>query len=135
MSFLPKKTILVPLDFSEESLAALGQATEMIAEGGALHALHVLNHLHAEAPPGVDEAKRVAQLEDKLKRRTAAFKGLICHVRVGAPGPEIAKLAEAIGADLVVMPTHSRTGLASLGLGSVAEQVVRLAPCSVLIIR
>ncbi len=77
----------------------------------------MLNKLHA-APSGVDDEKRAEKISLKLEEHTAAFEGLTRHVRVGSPGPEIAKVAEEIGAELVVMPTHSRTGLADLGLGS-----------------
>ena len=56
-------------------------------------------------------------------------------VREGRAGPEIVKLAEEEGCDVVVMSTHGRTGLMHLLMGSVAEAVVRRAPCPVLTLR
>jgi hypothetical protein len=53
----------------------------------------------------------------------------------GAPVPSIVKAAESAGADLIVMGTHGRRGMGHLLLGSVAERVVRLAPCPVLTVR
>ena len=57
------------------------------------------------------------------------------HVRFGDPGREIAAFAESQHADLIVMPSHGRTGLSRILIGSVAERVVRLAHCPVLILK
>ena len=57
------------------------------------------------------------------------------RVAVGRPAEEILRVAEEAGVDLIVMGTHGRTGLQHVLLGSVAEKVVRLAPCPVLIVR
>jgi nucleotide-binding universal stress UspA family protein len=57
------------------------------------------------------------------------------QTREGRAAQTITEVAEEIGADVVVMGTHGRTGLAHMLLGSVAEKVVRLAPCSVLTVR
>jgi len=56
-------------------------------------------------------------------------------VRFGNPADQIVGVAEAEGMDLVVVGTHSRTGLRRMLLGSVAERVVREIPCSVLVVR
>jgi nucleotide-binding universal stress UspA family protein len=60
---------------------------------------------------------------------------IVAHQRVDVPSEEIARLASEIEADLVVIGTHGRRGLSRLLLGSVAEGVVRLAPCAVLVVR
>jgi universal stress protein A len=57
------------------------------------------------------------------------------HVVVGVPYETILETAEAEKVDLIVMATHGRTGLSHLVLGSVAERIVRLAPCPVLTVR
>jgi len=57
------------------------------------------------------------------------------HVSFGDPGNEIAAFAERLKADLIVMPSHGRSGLTRLLIGSVAERVLRLAHCPVLILR
>ncbi|MEK7715145.1 MAG: universal stress protein, partial [candidate division NC10 bacterium] len=56
-------------------------------------------------------------------------------LEVGVPFEEIVKAAEKEGADMIVMGTHGRSGLNRLLLGSVAERVIRLAPCPVLTVR
>ena len=63
--------------------------------------------------------------------------GLIgeCVVLYGVPFQEIVDTAKARQVDLIIMGTHGRTGLLHVLLGSVAEKVVRLAPCSVLVVR
>jgi nucleotide-binding universal stress UspA family protein len=57
------------------------------------------------------------------------------EVRIGDPGAEIVKVATELKAGLIVMPSHGRTGLKHLLLGSVAERVVRTATCPVLVLR
>lgn len=56
-------------------------------------------------------------------------------VRWGDPSTEICRVAQERGSDLIVMSTHGRIGLAHVFIGSVAERVVRYAPCAVLIVR
>jgi hypothetical protein len=64
------------------------------------------------------------------------FSGRICsHLGAGVPWREITQLASSLGADLVVVGTAGRTGLARMTLGSVAEKVVRHAGCPVLVVR
>jgi nucleotide-binding universal stress UspA family protein len=60
---------------------------------------------------------------------------VIPHLRLEAPAHEIAQIAADLEADLVVVGTHGRTGISRLLLGSVAESVVRLAPCPVFVVR
>jgi nucleotide-binding universal stress UspA family protein len=74
-------------------------------------------------------------MEEALARVTAA--GLTAEriVLYGVPFQEIIETAKARQVDLIVMGTHGRTGLIYVLLGSVAEQVIRLAPCSVLVVR
>ena len=57
------------------------------------------------------------------------------QVEVGVPFVEIVRAARESGTDLIVMGSHGRTGLEHLLIGSVAERVVRKAPCSVLVVR
>ena len=56
-------------------------------------------------------------------------------VEFGDPGNQIVDFAERISAELIVIPSHGRTGIERLLLGSVAERVARLAPCPVLVLR
>ena len=85
----------------------------------------------------VDDATRKSHVLDALKERLAdaRYQGVEMRVEVGDPGRQITEVAEEVGADLVVVPSHGRTGLTRLLLGSVAERVVRLAHCPVLVLR
>lgn len=142
MSWLPKKKVVVPVDFSDESLAALEMARDTFVDQAAdLHAVHVLAEM-MPADPGViwetiDDNTRRRHAEHALKERLTGDKwdGLNIEIAVGDPGTEIADYAKDVKAELVVMPSHGRTGLKHLLIGSVAERVVRLCHCPVLVLR
>jgi nucleotide-binding universal stress UspA family protein len=72
------------------------------------------------------------KLDECVQRFKAKGGGLL---RVGPAAPAILKAASELPAQLLVMGTHGRTGLSRIALGSVAEKVVRSAPCSVLAVR
>jgi nucleotide-binding universal stress UspA family protein len=139
MTALPRQTVLVPVDYSGESQRALAIGCEAVATSGVLHVTHVI----PSPPIGVvspttssEERARqgLAQLEQFLTQ--AGVAGCMqMHILEGDPGHEIVKLAGALKADLIVMPSHGRTGLAHVLIGSVAERVVRLAHCPVLVLR
>jgi nucleotide-binding universal stress UspA family protein len=76
-----------------------------------------------------------AQLAELLSGRGRDVVRVTTEVRIGHAAPVIREVAEAAPCDLIVMGTHGRTGVAHLFLGSVAEKVVRAAPCPVLTIR
>lgn len=136
-------TIMVPTDFSYASDAALGYARMLAARFGAsLHLLHVVDEpgswseVYAAIPDirdrlRADAGRRLEAIAACLPPPLQATSAVAC----GAPVPTIVKIAEAKGADLIVMGTHGRRGVGHLLLGSVAERVVRLAPCPVLTVR
>lgn len=135
--------ILVPSDFSESSDAALEYA-RMLANrfGASLHLLHVLNEpllaegLAAEAfmsePPAI-RAGLVDEARAHLSQRASGTSST--EVVFGHAAAAIVECAARLGADLIVMGSHGRTGLAHLLLGSVAEAVGRTATCPVLTVR
>jgi nucleotide-binding universal stress UspA family protein len=141
------KRILVPLDFSEPSIRALVYAKML---GQALTAsfdlLHVVPNPYTADPAGLytplpqnflDDFEREARtrLEEALTpEERKAFKTRYI-VNVGDPLFEIVEYARLTPVDLIVMGTHGRTGMSHLFLGSVAERVVRTAPCPVLTVR
>lgn len=141
MPWGPQQTVLVPVDFSPESLAAVSTALEIAASPGGVHVVHVLAELSPAEPILLWEAyesgkRREAALMELAKRLTeAGLPALKCHVFIGDPGQEIAAFAERLHADLIVLPSHGRTGIRRLLIGSVAERVIRLAPCPVLVMR
>ena len=141
--------ILVPTDFSDTSDAALGYA-RWLAEtfGASLHLLHAFEDPYAAGAlvPEVygtvsEELREVAlkaaenQLQQRLPEAARVPLRGTTAVVTGSPAPAIVKYASEHGVDLIVMGTHGRGGMAHLLLGSVAEKVVRTAPCPVLTVR
>jgi nucleotide-binding universal stress UspA family protein len=136
-------TILVPHDFSDTSEEALQYALDLARLTGAtLHLLHVSEKVHGEMgvefPLGLDGSPDDAVRVRLLKiMEPAAQRGvqLRCEVRSGSAWPEIVRYAGEQGIDLIVMGTHGRGFIGHAVLGSVAEDVVRHAPCPVLTVR
>jgi nucleotide-binding universal stress UspA family protein len=138
--------ILVPSDFSDPSNEALATAMAFAnAFGGTLDLVHVAVAVSYPLPPPLDVTTlpfdmtktlelAAAGLADEENRVRAA--GITCEsaTLVGKPDVEIVNRAKTTGANLIVMGTHGRSGLAHALLGSVAEHVVRHAPCPILIV-
>lgn len=139
MSWLPKHHVVVPVDFSDQSLAAVDTARELVEEAKHIHAIHVLPVLTVTEPgviwDTVDDESRTHHAHEALEQRLSKHKGVNIRVTVGDPGHAIADFANDLPADLIVIPSHGRTGLERLLLGSVAERVLRLAHCPVLVIK
>jgi glycine betaine transporter len=138
------RTILVPTDFSDYSERALSYAEVLGKNVGArivlLHVIDALSFVVTESLQWEDIYRRLRASAKPLLEgqvRKTEKKGLPAAYDLvqGAPYDQIVKKAGEIGADLIVMGTHGRTGMSHLLLGSVAERVVRLAPCPVLTVR
>ena len=140
--------ILVPLDFSEPAKQALEYAIELATILQArLTLLHIVQTIPVAGGAGVGvgvalagvmeqmEAEALQTMEDHAQRVRQA--GLACETAVvhGTPFQHIIDMAGDKQVDLIVMGTHGHTGLQRFFLGSVAEKVVRLAPCPVLVTR
>lgn len=141
MNWLPRRTVVVPIDFSDQSFAALETAREMSQEPTSLHVIHVLPILEA-ADPGViwqtiDDASRSQHAKDALleELEKREWHGMNVEVLIGDPGHAIADYAEQLDAGLVVVASHGKGALKHLLLGSVAERVVRLVHCPVLVLK
>ena len=149
----PHGVVIGATDFSDPSLPALDTAAEEAARRGSrLHLLHVVDVgiVAIEGPaiaglpflhgiPGVslqaiDDLRTAAQsrLREALTRFAIEGEAIATS---GHAAQTIVDLAESARAELVVVGTHGRTGLARLTLGSTAEAVIRSAPCSVLVVR
>ena len=138
--------ILVPTDFSDDAEAALEYALGLAQTFGAsVHLLHVVDDpfaagvwssgLGAAEIAGL-QATLVRDAEQRLERTVPpTTTGVTSEVRIGPPPRQIVDVARERDIDLIVMGTHGRTGLAHIVMGSVAERVVRLAPCPVLTFR
>ena len=130
------KKILCPLDFDENSLLALRLAADFAREPNTtLLLLHVV-----AIPPGPEVALPFEKMEtaarsklEQLARQKVGRKARYeVEIMTGDPGVEVLRAAQRLRADLIVMATHGRKGIRRLVLGSVAERVVREAPCPVL---
>lgn len=128
--------ILVPTDFSAPSEAALAYARGLANQfDAALHLIHI-----AENPflrPVVTDRRSledaaVRWLQDRLTEDERRRGAVAILERSDEPANEILQYAKSADIDLIVMGTHGRTGLVRVVLGSVAEAVVRAAPCPVL---
>jgi len=140
-------SILVPVDFSPHAQEAMAWALDLARRYDATLLLaHVLQPVPWLASPdgmGFTPADVLAssrrQAIDALEdmRREVVASGVLaeCQLLDGAPAAEIAALARRARASLIVMGTHGRTGLPHALLGSVAEKVLRHAPCPVLTVR
>jgi nucleotide-binding universal stress UspA family protein len=135
------RKILVPTDFSTLGKTALETATALARERRAK-----LLIVHAEEPPvaygggelyyGITEPSR-EEIRRMLSEVIPTDPAVEFEHRllVGAPASAIVHLAEKEAVDMIVMPTHGRTGLLRLLMGSVAEEVVRKAKCPVLTVK
>jgi nucleotide-binding universal stress UspA family protein len=137
----PVKQILVATDFSEASDEALNQAIELGKQAGAsMEIVHVRELGSGGFPFGplypADTSGVIAYSDLELARRRdrVVSAGLQCHYRCleGSAANEIVHRAGETDADLIVIGTHGRHGLAHAMLGSVAERVVQHAGCPVL---
>lgn len=137
------RTILYPTDFSTDARPAFEVACALASEGrGRLVVLHVERPPLATlggttgVPPLPNEYDG-GRLREELQRIRPVRAGVAVEHRLeyGDPTAVILEVAQEIGADLIVMGTHGRTGLRRLLMGSVAERVVRKAPCPVLTFR
>jgi universal stress protein A len=143
------KNILVATDFGAASDAALRYGRALAARFGArLHVLHVTENSYLTAasaygyvsiPPGIQmeiEAAAAKQTDGLLtdeERRT--HQAIAVTITAGSPSAAIVDYARRHDIDLAVLGTHGRGALSHLLMGSVAERVVRTAPCPVLTVR
>jgi len=148
VAMITLENILVATDFSEPSDAAVTYGRELATRFGAtLHVLHaaenILGRFGAETYSAtVPELQE--RLETDARRRLGELlidsdnsgpSTIPVHVTASSPALAIVDYAKQKNIDLIVVGTHGRGGLAHLVLGSVAERVVRLAPCPVLTVR
>jgi nucleotide-binding universal stress UspA family protein len=144
------RNILVPTDFSTMSIRAIDVARRLAHRyDAAVHLAHVYQLEYpagfmAPMPPLIPFS--LASYEEDVDKRLAHQLGALadqyglhrnnCYLICGAPAfDEICRLAKKLPADLIVMPTHGRTGFKHVFLGSTAERIVQHSPCPVLVAR
>lgn len=144
----PIRLILHPSDFSLASRPVYARAVDMAKKGKAeLLLVHVLapvpplfgeRYVSAQTYNEIERSARRAgekqlhALVERARKAGARARGLLLY---GAPHVAIVRTARAKRADIIVMGTHGRTGLAKLFLGSVAGRIIATAPCPVLTVR
>lgn len=138
------QNILVPVDFSEDSPIVYERALSVLASGGRLTLLHVVEFMPAvmEGTLGIYPHRKDIE---KIKELSLERLGEIAQdhadldiqalVREGKPATAILEVIGELQPDLVVMGTHGRSKLDHLLIGSVTERVIRKAPCAVLTVR
>jgi nucleotide-binding universal stress UspA family protein len=144
---LPPKLIMSPIDFSDHSDVALKTATDMASR---LEAELLLVHVVPAIPrlPSASAFFHEGEYEEELHKcaqkrldemvRALEGRGLKARSEVGTANDvsmELLRIAEHNNVDLIVIATHGMTGWHKLAFGSVAEKVVRLATCPVLVLR
>jgi len=138
----PYRKILCPVDFDDNSMSALEMAAEIARQSdGTVYVFHVVPMIipptglpvYVDLYKGQEEAAQQKLQEIGRKRLSGVKFELSTHL--GEPAGAILKTAKKIGADLIVMATHGRRGFSRFFIGSVAEIVLREAPCPVLTTR
>ena len=136
--------IVVATDFSDVSLRALETAFSLALESDAtVYLVHVLESLARVDPflgwvspslaePYEEVMDRLATLIPENRHRDVTIERV---VETGIPAKTIADLARKKGADMIVVGTHGRTGIARMLMGSTAESLLREAPCQVLVVK
>lgn len=139
------KTVLVPVDFSDPSMHALTCAISLADVcGAALHLVHVQPPDDLSEPASAGHSAlncrvAVSLMQEQLGHLREENEERLwpenCHIVSGRPFEEICRMARELETDLIVLPTRGHSRLKHLMLGSTAEQVIRHAPCPVLVLR
>lgn len=142
-------TVVVAYDFSGGGIVVLERAIDLACRAPQ-HVLHFACVIDPRAGvPAVPVEGKVdfryaEKVQEELSaivhaafaaRETAGSVHFFVHARIGSPGDEILLLAHEIGADMIIVGSHGRTGVKRMLLGSVSEQVVREAECPVIVAR
>ena len=134
------KTILAPTDFSDRAGKSLKYALSFAKTYGAkLVLLHVVEPVSYAGEYGyLSLENQAAEASKELEKLKATFSSEIeieCVTRIGRAFQEVTEFADEKNIDMLVISTHGYTGLKHVLMGSVAEQIVRYAPCPVLTVR
>ena len=135
--------VVVAYDFSPSAEEALMRAVDVAARAPQ-HVLHVVcaldpsayvRHVTAEAAENIQRQASERVAATFAGRETASEIQFFIHARIGHPAEEILEVAREVGADLLFIGSHGKTGVERFLLGSVSERVVREARCPVMVVR
>lgn len=141
MNWFGGKRVIVPVDFSDESKSAVEVAQKLAKNQEHIHVIHVIpNLLPSDAGivwENIDPEERKDNARAEITKWLSDIDTESMHVDVGIgdAGHVIVDLADEVEAGLIVIPSHGRTGLTRVVMGSVAERVVRHARCPVLVLK
>ncbi|WP_163834415.1 universal stress protein [Spartinivicinus ruber] len=141
MNLLSFNSVIVPIDFSEACVGAVETALAQVDSPEQVTLVHVKYPTTyitcGTAYVQLDEAEHKKQIEDHFQQfmQKHQWEALNWKLLTGKPGEEIVTYAKEINASVIIIPSHGYHGIKRLMLGSVAERVVRLAPCPVLVLR
>jgi universal stress protein A len=144
-----KQHVLVPTDFSTKALDAVRAARELATEDTEITLIHVFDPDPMTPPSTPDitphpkgllpadvERRLMRSLEQIRDRELPGMSAVTLKIAASSfPAKAICQFAELETIDLIILTTHGRTGLSHILLGSVAEEVIRKAPCPVLVMR
>jgi nucleotide-binding universal stress UspA family protein len=135
-----EQIVLLPFDFSQAATEALATARDFVASPAWLWVLHVIPPIEITSPGFLmhqvspDTLREQADTALAKALSDAGFGEVRRRIAMGDPASEIIDVAREIEAELIVIPSRGRTGLTRWMIGSVAEKVVRQAPCPVLVL-
>ncbi len=142
MVWFPKKCVVVPVDFSSASDNAVQTALSIVADPRHVHVIHVVIVPqvipYGEFPWAVEPKIWSEQAALHLAQYIASkpeFRNVSSATVNGDPGTGIVQFARDHNADLIVMPCHGYRGIERLLMGSVTQEVLKNAPCEVLVQR
>lgn len=141
MTWISKPPIVVPYDFSADSKDAVDLAVSLLGSSDGVHLIHVLGEL-SPAEPGevwhtVDENTRTHHATQAIRKELSEeqYKDLKIVIAFGDPGEKICQYAEQVAATSILIPSHGRSSIMRVLVGSVADRVVRLAHCPVIVLK
>ncbi|MGJ3252048.1 MAG: universal stress protein [Elainellaceae cyanobacterium] len=139
-SLIETNRVLVPTDFSKDAMDAQAKTLDFVGDASHLYILHVLPSLWPGEPGitwnTVDDDTRKANVEKTFREQCSGpeYEGVHFEVKIGDPSSEIIDFAGANDINLIVIPSHGRTGMKRFLMGSVADRIVRFAKCPVLVL-
>lgn len=141
MPWLPKKLVVVPYDFSDDARDAIDTALQLVASPADVRIVYAMQDLSplemGEMWTSVDDQVRRDHALKAMREKLTDPKlsQIPLEVVFGDPGHAVTQYASDAKADLIVLPSHGRTGIGRLLIGSVAERIIRYAHCPVLVLR
>ncbi len=140
VGWFPRKSVVVPIDFSDASSTAIETALEVATNRKSVHVVSVVPTLDLSelADMGIiSDEDRIRTCREYMSRYLTerGYGSLQTYACVGDPGTMIVEYAAKVHADLIVMPSHGRHGLERLVLGSTTERVLRHSEVPVLVLR